>query len=79
MAASTITHDPNNYFKQIQSVVEEVKLLLPTFHTRAMRKVLFQKFGRVSTGVKPSIFRYFYKELKGETLSNIRYGIFCGL
>ena len=67
-------NDPNNYFEQSQSVVEEVKLLLPTFHTRAMRKVLCQKFGRVSTGVKPSILRYFYKELTGETLSNIPYG-----
>ena len=47
-------NDPNNYFEQSQSVVKEVKLLLPTFHTQAMRKVLFQKFGRVSTGVKPS-------------------------
>ena len=75
-------NDPNNYFEQSQSVVEEVKLLLPTFHTRAMRKVLFQKFGRVSTGVKPSILRYFYKELTGEVRHCSIYHmvqIFCGL
>ena len=38
-----------------------------------MRKVLFQKFGQVSTSVKPSILRYSYKELTVETLSNIPY------
>ena len=47
-----------------------------------MRKVLFQKFGRVSTGVKPSILRYFYKELTGEVRHCSIYHmvqIFCGL
>lgn len=31
-------------------VFEEIKLLLPKYHTRVMQKVLIHKFGRVSTG-----------------------------
>ena len=40
--------------KPRDSVVERIKPLLPTFHTRAMHKALYTKFDRVSIGVKPS-------------------------
>jgi hypothetical protein len=58
--------DPNTFFEHSQPVVEDIKKVLPSFHTRAMRKAMFQKFGRVSSGIKPSVLRFFYKELTGK-------------
>ena len=61
------THtDPAVYFECSQATVEKVKQLIPVFHTRAMRSVMFQKFGRISPGIKPAVLRYFYKELTGQ-------------
>lgn len=53
-------------FEQSQFAVEEAKKRIPIFHSRAMRSALFQKFGKVSAGVKPVVLRHFYKELTGE-------------
>lgn len=39
---------------------------IPVFHTRAMRRALFTKFGRVSPGMKPAILRAVYRELTGD-------------
>lgn len=44
-------------FEQRQSAVEEAKKKIRVFHSRAMRSALFQKFERVSSGVKPSVLR----------------------
>ena len=52
-------------FEQSQSVIETIKSVLPRYHTRAMRAATIQKFGRISTAVKPAILRYFYKDLTG--------------
>ena len=60
--------DQSIIFEQSQRVVEEIKLVIPQYHTRAMRSVMFEKFGRISTSVKPAILRYFYKELTGMLL-----------
>ena len=56
--------DVATYFKKSQSVVERTRPTLPTFHTRMMREITFQKFGRISP-IKPSVLRFFYKELTG--------------
>lgn len=45
-------------------IVETKKI--PIFHTCAMRKVLFTKFGRISPSVKPYMLRYLYSELTGD-------------
>ena len=60
--------DPNVYFEHSQPVVEKIKAELPVFHSRAMRTAMYEKFGRISPNVKPSVLRYFYKELTGELL-----------
>ena len=57
--------DSAECFEQSQACIEEIKKQLPTFHSRAMRSALYQKFGRVSPHVKPSALHYFYKELTG--------------
>ncbi len=54
------------YLQQSQEVIEEIKKRLPVFHTRTMKATMFQKFGRITHGVKPAVLRHFYKELTGE-------------
>ena len=61
--------DPTTIFEQSQPVIENVKLVLPQYHTRAMRTTLFEKFGRASPSTKPSALRYFYRELTGDQCS----------
>ena len=54
-------------FQKSMAVVESIKPQLPTCHTRAMRKYLFSQFGRISPHVKPSVLRYFYRDLTGDS------------
>ena len=53
-------------FQNSLAVIERVKALMPQFHTRAMRKAMYEKFGRVSSGVKPKVLRVFYRDLTGD-------------
>ena len=57
--------DQTVYFESSQATIERIKALLPTFHTRAMKRAMFEKFGRISSNVKPLALRYFYKEITG--------------
>lgn len=50
-------------------VIERFKQNLPTYHTRGMRKAVFNKFGRIAPNVKPAHLRYFtlfYSKLTGD-------------
>lgn len=38
-------------------VVETIKPMLPQYHTRAMKRALFVKFGRVAKNINPAILR----------------------
>ena len=49
-----------------QVVIEEIKPSFPIYHTRAMRKEMFSKFGLVAPGVKPAVLRHFYRSLTGD-------------
>ena len=53
-------------FEESLGVIEQIKPRLPQFHTRAMRQAMFEKFGRVSPNVKPSVLRFFYRNLTGD-------------
>lgn len=55
-----------DYIEQSQPVIEAIKQDIPVYHTRAMKASVFKKFGRVSPQVKPSVLRYFYRELTGK-------------
>ena len=59
--------DSSMCFEKSQPVIEEIKKVLPVYHARAMRTTMFEKFGRVSSNVKPAILRYFYKNLTGQS------------
>lgn len=53
-------------FEHSQTPIEEVKKTIPQIHTRAMQKSMLQKFGLISSGVKASTLRYFYRQLSGD-------------
>ena len=59
------SQDESSYSKWM-SEIDHVKLLLPSYKTRAMRKTAFRKFGRITPGMSPANFHYMYKELKGD-------------
>ncbi len=61
------TGEIGNYIQLSQPVIEAIKQNIPVYHTRAMKTAIFKKFGRVSSNVKPSVLRYLYRELTGET------------
>lgn len=50
-------------FSNSQHTIERAKEEIPVFHTRAMRRALFEKFGRVAPSIKPAILRALYREL----------------
>ena len=58
--------DATTCFELSQSSVECAKQDIPIFHTRAMWSAVFKKFGQVSASIKPSVLKYFYKDLTGE-------------
>ena len=53
-------------FSHSQQVVYLIENNVPTFHTRAMRRAMFTKFGRIEPSIKPSVLRYFYCDLTGD-------------
>ena len=57
--------DSSTVFEKSQSIVEEIKLVIPRYHTRAMRSAMFEKIGKISPATKPAVLLYFYKELTG--------------
>ena len=52
-------------FSASQSVILKLQEKIPTFHTRAMRKQMFERFGRLMPSVKPAVLRHVYKTLTG--------------
>jgi len=58
--------DVSSLFEQSQATVENVKAVIPQYHTCVMCAAMFEKFGRISPTTKPSTPRYFYKKLTGD-------------
>lgn len=55
-------------FSASQSVILKLQENIPTFHTRAMKKQMFERFDHLMPGVKPAILRHVYKALTGKLL-----------
>lgn len=53
-------------FTNTQRVIEEVKGSLPVYHSRAMRKAMYNKYGRVCPSLKPATLRFLYHDLTGK-------------
>ena len=52
-------------FTDCQKVIEAVKKEIPVYHTRAMRKAMFDVFGRVTSSLKPAAARHIYRVFTG--------------
>ena len=52
-------------FSVSQSVILSLQEKIPMFHTRAMRKAMFQRFGRLMPSVKAAVLRHVYKVITG--------------
>ena len=61
-----VTGTGDDVFSRSQRVIEEVKSSLPTYHTRAMRKAMYNKYGRVCPSLKPAALRFLYHDLTGK-------------
>jgi len=54
----------------LQSCTQGIKVNIPTYHTRAMRKILFDKFGLVFNNLNKATLRHFYRDLTGDKSVN---------
>ena len=59
-------NEDDDVITKSQQVIEAIKIHLPVYHTRAMRKVLFKKYGRLCPSMKPSALRFLYHDLTGK-------------
>ena len=50
-----------HYLQESEKVIEEVKNFIPVYDTRAMRSLLFSKYGRLTSNVQPAVLRHLYK------------------
>ena len=57
----------SGYVQKSIPVIENVKPLLPQYHTPAMHKSLWSKYGLVAASVKPAVLQTFYKDLSGDS------------
>lgn len=60
------TESEGENLEKSQTTIEAIKKVLPVIHTRAMRRQIQEKFGRLSHKVKPSDFCFIYRELTGD-------------
>ena len=50
-----------------QPIIENLKKSIPQFHTRAMRRAAYEKFGLVMPSTRKSVLRHLYKSLVGDS------------
>jgi len=58
--------DISSAIQSCHQAIESIKSDIPTYHTRAMRKVMFDKFGLVSKNMNKAILHHFYRDLTGD-------------
>ena len=73
-----ITASGDEVFTLSQKTIEEVKMKLPVFHTRAMREAMYQKYGRVCPSLEPATLCFLYHDLTGKLVySNEKTFLIC--
>ena len=58
--------DMSSAIQSCHQVIEFIKSSIPAYHTRAMRKIMFDKFGLVSKNMNKAILWHFYRDLTGD-------------
>ena len=62
--------DISSAIQSCHEVIESIKCDIPTYHTRAMRKAMFDKFGRIAKNMTKAVLRHFYHDLTGDKSVN---------
>ena len=65
-AWNTSAANISSALQSCQPIIERVKQEIRKFHTRAMRKVAFEKYGLITPSVKKAVLRHLYKDLVGD-------------
>ena len=63
---STAT-DIDSALQSCQPIIEELKKQIPQYHTRAMRREVYNKFGLTTSSIKKSVLRHLYKDLVSDS------------
>ena len=58
--------DIDSALQSSQSLIEQLKKDIPQYHTQAMKRVMYEKFGLVTPSTKKSILRHLYNVLVGD-------------
>ena len=51
--------------------IEQLKEDIPQYHMRAMKRVMYEKFGPVTPSTKKSFLRHLYKDLVGDFSASV--------
>ena len=62
-----VPEQESDSFSQSQRTIEAVKEKIRTFHTKAMRRSLLQKYVRVAPNIKPAVMHSLYRELTSDS------------
>ena len=62
----TDASDISSALQVCQPIIEQLKTNMPEYHTRAMRRAMFEKFGLVNKNVNKSVLRHLYRDLTGD-------------
>ena len=58
--------DIDSALQSSQPLIEQPKEDIPQYHTRALKRVMYEKFGLVTLLTKKSVLRHLYKDLVGD-------------
>ena len=62
--------DIDSALQSSQPIVEELKKCIPQYHTRAMRRAAYEKFGLIMPSTKKSVMRHLYKDFVGDATAS---------
>ena len=64
-----VTCADESCFTDSQKVIDAIKPTLQQYHTRFMRKEMFQSFGCLTSSLKPAALRHIYRAFTGMIIS----------
>ena len=63
--------DIDSALQSSQPLIERLKEDISQYHMRAMKRVMYEKFGPVTPSVKKSVLRHLYKDLVGDCSASV--------
>ena len=59
--------DISSALQSCQPILESIRSDIPQFHTRAMRRAAYEKYGLISPCMKKAVLRHMYRDLVGDS------------